>query len=130
MFFHGNLYHINPFDGQLFDDVENTVFTLITLNLVVLGLLFVVLKAKRDQMRAQRLTEKRAAKALAEMTETLQGSKLTALDQAEEVIKKHRADLGASSTASVRPAQTNKPQFTPGSGANRSRRSANRRKKK
>src|SRR4051794_21473795 len=114
MFFHGNLYHINPFDGQLFDDVENTVFTLITLNLIVLGLLYIVLRAKRDQMKAQRIAEKRAAKALAEISETLQASNLSAVDQASEVIRKHRNDVASSA---AHHSQNNPPQFISGSGA-------------
>ncbi len=54
-------WHIIPLDGKFFDDTEQTVFSLVMLNLVVLGLFFIAMLAVRDQKRAARVRAKAAA---------------------------------------------------------------------
>jgi hypothetical protein len=109
-----NLYHLNPFDGRLFDDVENTITFLITLNLIILGLFFIALKARRDQMRIQRAAARKTARALANASQTLQGAELDPVEQARQALNN--------------PAATPiKVEFASGSGA---KRTPKRRKKK
>jgi hypothetical protein len=65
------LLHIIPFDGKFFDDAEQTIFSLVTLNLVVLALFTIALLSIRDQRRAAR-AETKALRARQKEQPTLQ----------------------------------------------------------
>lgn len=64
--------HLIPLDGKFFDDAEQTIFSLVTLNAIVFALFVICLLAIRDQKRQQKIekVQRRIAKLVAADTST------------------------------------------------------------